>query len=349
MLANAGLGEMKFAHPERLPAMTQWATLGVALVTLTGLVTAGIGPELARLMALALAPLVGSELLLTAREGQTTQLVAAASIGCGGAVAAASMGSLVGPIAVLQLAVLIGGAMVLGCAVLRVREHESAARQRELLRLGGIAHDINNLLTVVTGAAELLELRAAEDAQTRKQVARILQAADQAQVLSDELLNSSRTSCEQARPTDLTMATRELTPILSALIRQGGSRAELAIELPDEPVIARVSPSAVEQILFNLVTNARDATRDGRAGRVSVRLRALDPRSLALEVEDDGEGMDPELLRRASEPFFTTKGAGGTGMGLHTVLAVAHRHNGVVHIASQPGAGTCVSVQLPRC
>ena len=233
---------------------------------------------------------------------------------------------------------------------------EHAQRLEAVGRLaGGVAHEFNNLLTVVGGAAELLLL---DDAGGDKELAReILDAKVRGASLTRQLLAFARK--EMTQPTDLFLpeVIREIEPLLRRFVTE---RNRLEVDVSDAAPSVPADRSQVEQVLVNLVVNANDAlVSPGR-----VRVGVVGPGTgvawggehqwtvpdgwVELWVEDSGEGMDPEVVERAFEPFFTTKPRGqGTGLGLATVHGIVAQNKGEVFIHSRRGAGTRVSVRWP--
>jgi len=141
---------------------------------------------------------------------------------------------------------------------------------------------------------------------------------------------------------DLTRAARNLALTVRRLMPDN---VHLALDCDTEPVVAALRPGDVDQVLLNLVINARDALP--RGGRITVRVHAVDGHA-DLVVEDDGEGIPPQVLGRIFEPFFTTKGEhGGTGLGLATVKSIVSQSGGAVDVRSDPDSGSRFSVRWP--
>lgn len=223
---------------------------------------------------------------------------------------------------------------------------------------GGIAHDFNNLLTVIIGNSETLMEKAADEESRDLAQLNVSVAAKGADLIS-RLLAFARRQPLAPRALDVKGLLVGLEPLLRRTINADILLAmELESDLP--PVLA--DPSQLESALLNLVVNARDAMPKG--GQVTLRARAAYARAsegrdasgadtttkswLEISVADTGEGMTPEVQRRAFDPFFTTKAVGkGTGLGLSTVYGFAAQSEGSVHIASRPGAGTTVRLLLP--
>jgi PAS domain S-box-containing protein len=223
---------------------------------------------------------------------------------------------------------------------------------------GGVAHEVNNMLTVVLGFGELVRDRlAAED--VREDLEQMILAAERAAVVTRQLLAYSRQQQLPPVVVDLQQVVRELAPALARVL---GSDRRLAVDW-NEPAWVTADRGQLEQVLINLVANARDATGTDAEIRVAVGSRYVDPATLerhhetelvpgefaTVTVEDSGTGMDADTMSQVFEPFFTTKGVGeGTGLGLSMVYGIVKQHGGFVDIASELGVGTRVTVHLPR-
>jgi PAS domain S-box-containing protein len=218
----------------------------------------------------------------------------------------------------------------------------------------GIAHDFNNLLTAIGGYAEFAKRSLAHDAPARRPVHEILTTVDRATKLTRQLLSFSRRDEVEAQPICL----RELVlNIESMLLHVAGKAVQLDLELTETSKVA-ADPGQLEQVLMNLVANARDAG----AGRVAIRTGAatithgFDSRRLgiaageyvALVVSDTGSGMDEETQARVFDPFFTTKHRdGGTGLGLSLAHSVIRQSGGAIDVSSALGSGTTFRILLP--
>ena len=222
---------------------------------------------------------------------------------------------------------------------------------------GGVAHDFNNLLTIIAGQSELL-LRdlAAGDPRWRPTEA-IRHAADRAAALTRQLLTFGRKQVLQPAVLDLNDVVQAIGGLLRRVI---GEDVELTLLPSPSPAMLTGDRSQLEQVVMNLVVNARDAMPQG--GRLAVEIGHATPDAAArqqtpdaacgpyvtLAVTDTGSGMSPEVQARIFEPFFTTKEPGkGTGLGLATVYGIVHQHGGVVTVESVVGAGTTMRVALP--
>jgi PAS domain S-box-containing protein len=222
---------------------------------------------------------------------------------------------------------------------------------------GGIAHDFNNLLTAINGYSELLLQRlAGGDPALRGDVEEIRRAGERAANLTRQLLAFSRRQELQPRVLDLNQLVRESQGILVAA---AGPSVRFELEL--EPALWRVraDPSGLEQVLLNLLINARDAMPAGGVVRMRTANRRLEESArrgvgastdfVLLEVSDSGHGMSAETRERVFEPFFTTKGPGkGTGLGLATVYGIVQQSEGHIEVDSAPGKGASFRVFLPR-
>ena len=219
---------------------------------------------------------------------------------------------------------------------------------------GGIAHDFNNLLTIVSGYARRLidrpELTAAHD-----ELNQILTASDRAAQLTRELLAFARRGHTTATPLDASALIRELEPMLRRLLA-----ADIVFDFQLEAGLPQVvmDRTALEQIMMNLIINASDAMPSGGTLAVTSEGRTLDaPEAerrglepgvyVTLSVTDSGVGIPPDALERIFEPFFSTKGEKGTGMGLATVYATVDQAGGWVEVESTVDVGSTVTVTLP--
>ena len=220
---------------------------------------------------------------------------------------------------------------------------------------GGVAHDFNNLLTVILGYASLLH-GAARDTTARDGLEQIRRAGEQAASLTQNLLAFSRKSVAAPVRVDVAVAIGQLEPMVR---RFCGDDVTLTLDLDPATGQVALGEGQLEQVLLNLVINARDAMPAGGDLRITCRrdevtavpdvpeLRA--GRHIVIRVADTGVGMDEETRAHVFEPFFTTKPVGrGTGLGLATVYGIVTQHGGAVTVTSAPGAGSCFRVWLPE-
>jgi len=217
----------------------------------------------------------------------------------------------------------------------------------------GVAHEFNNLLTVVMGSLERAAVHAVDDNQ-RRYLERADWGAKRAGQLSNELLSLARRRANEERTLDLNQVLRDFEDTLAQIVPQG---VQVSLDLAPAPVLARLDPSQLELVLLNLVRNAADAMPGG--GQVSMATRVLSaseaasalngPEAVELVVADTGQGMPPEIIERATELFFTTKAAGkGTGLGLFLALEFVDRSGGRLTIDSEVGRGTKMRLSFPR-
>jgi signal transduction histidine kinase len=232
----------------------------------------------------------------------------------------------------------------------RLRDEVQRATRLEALgrMAGGIAHDFNNLVTVILGHADLALAALPDDAPARRDIASLLTAAERAAALTSQLLAFSNRQATTAPVIDLAAHLRGTAPLLGRL---AGDTVHLQIDTPESPVKVRLDPTRADQILTNLVANARDASASGggaqRSGVVRVAVLPRGAQAVIL-VADDGVGMDEATIARVFEPFFTTRPAGrGTGLGLPTVQAIVQQGGGEIRIESAPGRGSTFEILLP--
>ena len=222
---------------------------------------------------------------------------------------------------------------------------------------GGIAHDFNNILTAIIGYGSLLEMNLDSDATLHEYVEYILSAADRAASLTQSLLAFGRKQTMEQRVVDLNGIVQGVEKFLQRLLRED---IELRTTTGAGACMVLVDSGQIEQVLMNLVTNARDAMASGGRLAVATSMTMLDRDFVAthgygapgryalLTVTDTGSGMDDATRNRIFEPFFTTKEAGkGTGLGLSMAYGIVKSHNGYITCYSEPGAGTTFRVYLP--
>jgi two-component system, cell cycle sensor histidine kinase and response regulator CckA len=223
---------------------------------------------------------------------------------------------------------------------------------------GGVAHDFNNLLAVITGYGDMLHRELGPEDPRLQRVEQVRKAADRAASLVRQLLAFSRRQVLQPRVLSLADVVEELAPMLGRLI---GEDIELVTKRAADLAQVKADAGQIQQVIMNLVVNARDAMPAGGKLLIETRNTELD-RGWAeahaggrtgpyvmLAVNDTGSGMDAVTLKQVFEPFYTTKGPGkGTGLGLSTVYGIVKQSGGHVWVYSEPGVGTTVKVYLPQ-
>jgi two-component system cell cycle sensor histidine kinase/response regulator CckA len=239
------------------------------------------------------------------------------------------------------------------------RELMQAQKMEAVGRLaGGIAHDFNNLLTAILGYSDLLLDRVRDDESLRPDLEQIRKAGERAGRLTRQLLAFSRKQPIAARVLDLNDLTSDLERMLVRVI---GEDIHFELVQGENLGSVKVDPGHIEQLLMNLVVNARDAMPKGGRIRLTTSNAELDAefvrrhdgavagKFVRIEVQDTGCGMAQDVLAHVFEPFFTTKPAGkGTGLGLATVYGIVKQSGGYITIDSTRGAGTTITTYLPR-
>ena len=242
--------------------------------------------------------------------------------------------------------------------------HRSEERLRQAEKLealarlaGGTAHEFNNLLTMVLGYSELLQ-PLAEDKQAREYVEKIRVAAKKAASLTRQLLAFGRRQVLMPQVLDLNVVVAETVKVLARVMGEG---VETMFISAPEPAWVRADSTQIEQIIANLVVNAREAMPHG--GKLELTLDNVDLSEddirplpglipgayVLLRVSDTGVGMDPQVQARIFEPFFSTRQFGkAAGLGLATVYGIVSQSRGAIFVQSQPGVGTTFSIYLPR-
>lgn len=230
----------------------------------------------------------------------------------------------------------------------KLAQQNAEAQLRQAQRLeavgtlaGGVAHDFNNLLTVILSASDTLRQRL-DDAVEYPELDDIRDASNRATALTRQLLTFGRRQALKPRVLELNPLVEQLVPMIRRVIRED---VELNLHLGSNLPRVMADPAQLDQVLMNLVINARDAMSDG--GTLSIETRRGDGTAMLL-VSDTGVGMDEETARRAFDPFYTTKGPSrGSGLGLATVYGIVTQSGGNVEIRSTPGQGATFTVTLP--
>ncbi|WP_406858128.1 PAS domain-containing protein [Alsobacter sp. KACC 23698] len=242
----------------------------------------------------------------------------------------------------------------------RFAEAQEALRQSQKLEAmgqltGGVAHDFNNLLTPIIGSLDLLQRNGLGGEREQRLIDGALQSAERAKTLVQRLLAFARRQPLQPHAVQVGPLVAGMADLIAST---SGPRIKLEMDIGAKTPSAHADANQLEMALLNLSVNARDAMPDG--GRLTIGVAAdevtpghrsnLSPGTyVRLSVSDTGAGMDEETLRRAIEPFFSTKGVGrGTGLGLSMVHGLAAQLGGALHIASRPRLGTRVDLWLPK-
>ncbi len=223
---------------------------------------------------------------------------------------------------------------------------------------GGVAHDFNNMLSVILGYVDLAKLRLVKEHPVLKDINEIEKAAVRSRDITSQLLAFSRKQIITPTVVNLNDLVVNTEKALSPLI---GEDIHLKVRIEEEPWMIKVDPSQIEQILINLAVNARDAMPHGGKLTIETRNVTIDEfycrghldftpgDYVQLSVSDNGTGMDRETMGHIFEPFFTTKEMGkGTGLGMATVYGIVRQNRGVINTYSEPGHGTIFKVYLPR-
>jgi len=219
---------------------------------------------------------------------------------------------------------------------------ERARRLETLAALAaGIAHEINNPIGGILLAAEAVRGEGREPQETREALDTVVRLANRCKAIVRSVRRFARSQSAPMTPGDLNAVVRRAGAGLAERLRSGACAVEL--DLGDPLPTIRLVEAGIEQMVENLVSNALEAG----AHRIEIRTFRRGDR-IVLEVEDDGEGIDPDDIPRAFEPFFTTRReAGGTGLGLALVRGIVIGHGGEISVASRPGAGAIFTVLLP--
>jgi PAS domain S-box-containing protein len=223
---------------------------------------------------------------------------------------------------------------------------------------GGVAHDFNNLLTVITGYGEMMRREIPEGNPARPRLEEVIKAGERAAGLTRQLLAFSRKQVMQPKLLDLNSVVQELKKMLDRVV---GEDVDINVQTASDLGTVKADPTQIEQVIMNLVVNARDAMPNG--GHLTIETAnteiddtyaashppAVPGRFVMLAVSDTGVGIDAETQRRIFEPFFTTKPDGkGSGLGLATVYGIVKQSGGYIWIYSEVGQGTTFKIYLPR-
>ncbi len=259
----------------------------------------------------------------------------------------------------------------LGTVVSAIEVHNDVSEQKRLedqLRhaqkmeaigtlAGGVAHDFNNILTAIIGYGSLLQMKLEPASPLRSSVDQILASTERAANLTQRLLTFSRKQHTELSPVDLNAIVERIDTLLGRLI---GEDIEIRLHLHPTGLSVQADAGQLEQVLMNLVTNARDAMPHGGLLSVATEVITMDEGFIRLHgygksgpyvllsVSDTGQGMDAETRKRIFDPFFTTKEVGkGTGLGLAIVYGIIKQHNAFINVYSEPNQGTTFKLYFP--
>jgi signal transduction histidine kinase/DNA-binding response OmpR family regulator len=267
-----------------------------------------------------------------------------------------------------ELRFLQGLANIIG-ATMEWKRHEAEIQRNQsqvqhLQRLesvgqlaAGLAHDYNNVLTIIHGHVTLALGDPKLPAKVATSMKVVLEAVERAANLTRQMLSFSRKQSLQRQPVDLNTAITGMARLLDRVL---GRNVQLTVETCADKPRVHADPGMLDQVVMNLAVNARDAMPKGGSLRIGTALFEIDElqarrhpdarqgKFACLKVADTGSGMDEETLKRIFDPFFTTKEPGkGTGLGLSTVFGIVKQHEGWIEVESQPGHGTTFRVFLP--
>jgi PAS domain S-box-containing protein len=257
-------------------------------------------------------------------------------------------------------------------AIMDITERRKAEEERKLLEAqlhqaqkmeaigqlaGGIAHDFNNILTAIIGYAEIILMRMEKDSPLRHFIEQVLTSADRAAELTNGLLTFSRRQVLHTKPIDLCGVVRGLKKMLGRLLPED---IDFRTTVAERDLIVMADKGQIEQVLMNLVTNAKDAMPRGGSLAIEVSPAVMNERFVhahgfgepgnyaCISITDTGHGMDEATRKRIFEPFFTTKEVGkGTGLGMAIIYGIIQQHNGYITVYSEKERGTTFRIYLP--
>lgn len=242
----------------------------------------------------------------------------------------------------------------------RLEEQLRQAQKMETIGTlaGGVAHELNNILTPIQGLTELAMEDVPEETRAHKNMGFVLQSARRAGELVDKILSFSHQDKAERRPVDLRSVVQDEMELLGSMLP---ATIRIQLDIDEVPIIALADETQIHQVLMNLASNAAHAMQ-GKVGELAINLSAVDLRGqpdcqrLGLEsttyaklsIKDTGHGMDEATKERIYEPFFTTKEVGeGTGMGLAMIHGIVTGHDGAIDVSSEPSVGTTFDIYLP--
>jgi PAS domain S-box-containing protein len=241
--------------------------------------------------------------------------------------------------------------------ILETQLHQAQKMEAVGQLAGGIAHDFNNILTAIIGYSEIISMRLEKDSPLRHFLEQVLASADRAAELTDGLLAFSRKQVMHVKPIDLNCVVQDFEKMLGRLLPED---IDFRTTVAEEDLIVMADKGQIEQVLMNLVTNAKDAMPSGGSLTIEVTSTFMSERFVhahgfaepgnyaCISVTDTGHGMDEEITKKIFEPFFTTKEVGkGTGLGMAMIYGIIQQHNGCISVSSENGRGTTLKIYLP--
>jgi two-component system, cell cycle sensor histidine kinase and response regulator CckA len=241
--------------------------------------------------------------------------------------------------------------------ILEAQLHQAQKMEAIGQLAGGIAHDFNNILTAILGYSSMILARMEKESPLRRYAQQVLKSAERAKELTNSLLAFSRRQVLHAKPLDLCGIVRSLEKMLGRLVPED---IDFRTTVAEGDLIVMADKGQIEQVLMNLVTNAKDAMPRGGTLTIEVSPAVMGERFVhahgfgepgdyaCISVSDTGHGMDEETSKRIFEPFFTTKEVGkGTGLGMSIIYGIIQQHNGYISVYSEKGRGTTFRVYLP--
>jgi len=238
-----------------------------------------------------------------------------------------------------------------------------AQRMEAVGRLaGGVAHDFNNLLHAIRGSVDALERRLAQQPQLTQMLGNISNATERASRLTGQLLGFARGGKYEVETLNVANLVREAEALVSPIL---GRKVQLKLAIHPDPMVIEGDENQLEQVMLNILINARDAMEGVTGARIIIRAEPASEKTpgwnspsathhgspdsfVVIRVRDNGTGMDDETKRRIFEPFYTTKNTQGTGMGLAMAYGCIENHHGWIHVESTVGKGSEFTIFLPR-